>query len=50
MCFYEKSLRIRTVLDSNRYVFNDAASGSCLGRYSDDYFSRMRLQTFLLLN
>ena len=31
-CEYEKSLRVCDVLDSDRYVYHDAASESGLGR------------------
>ena len=48
-CEYEKSLRVCDVLDSDRYVYHDAAPESCMGRDTHHYISRARISPVLLL-
>lgn len=46
----EKSVRICTFLDSNRYVYHDAASEPGVGRYNNNPAPSAQLPTVLLLN
>ena len=46
---YEKSLRVCDVLDSDRYVYHDAASESCLGRDTHSAVSGGGVSAVLLL-